>query len=266
MKRKLLLLVFIPFFLSAQSTLGKAKQSLSNNSSSSFSSSNNSDDDSDDDDNFTGNFFADFFGTLFLDIFYHTSKEVFIGRPTSVAMNPYPYFNGSSGEYSKNLNAPQKNQSIKIGANYLFNRVRGIEFNAVYKPFYLAGIEASHINFSENTLANSETLNITSVNLNYYRVREQHISMWWGLGVTHVADGVNTTGFSYNFGTDIYPAKPFSLHLGWKQSFINNNSVNVFKSQAKYHIKNTALYTGYHNYKLGSETVSGIVFGLEYTF
>ncbi|WP_299672627.1 hypothetical protein [uncultured Tenacibaculum sp.] len=262
MKRKLLLLVFIPFFLCSQSTLSNAKQSLS--SSSSTSSSSNSNDDSDDDDDI--NFFSAFFGEIFLDVFYYASLGIFIGEPTETAMNPYPYYNDKEGEYSIRLDGNVKKQSLKLSTNYLFNRVRGIEFNAVYKPVYLVGVELSHINFSENTLLNSESLNITSVNLNYYRIRNRNISMWWGLGVTYVGNGVNSAGVSYNFGTDIYPAKPISLHLGWKQSFINDNSVNVFKAQAKYHIKKTALYTGYHNYKLGSETVSGLVFGLEYTF
>ncbi len=264
MKRKLLLLAFIPAFLFSQSTLSSAKQSLSNSSSSSSSSSNNDSDDDDSGNDF--NFFSAFFEDIFLDIMYRTTLGIAIGDAEQTEITPYPYFYKNVGEYTRNFSPKNKRMNLKLGTNYLINRVRGLEFNAVFKPLPITGIEISHINFSESTLQTSEALNITSINFNYYRVREQNVSIWWGVGATYVGDGVNTWGGSYNIGVDIYPVKPISLHLGWKQSFINENTVNVFKSQVKYHIKKTALYTGYHNYKLGSETVSGLVFGLEYTF
>lgn len=263
MKYKLLLLLFIPYLSFGQSTLGKAKESLSKSSGNSnnvetrTSSSSNNDDDND--------FFSNFFENAFLEVAYYSTLGIAFGGADYREMNPYPYYN-NHGEFTNNFNDHTKRTSFKVGANYLVNRIKGVELDAVFKPIPIAGLEVSHVNFSENTLLSSESLNITSFSANYYRLRENYFSAWWGIGGTYVGNEVDTWGFNYNLGLDIYPVKPISLHLGWRQSFINDNTVDVFKSQVKYHIKRTALYTGYHNYKLGSETVSGLVLGVEFTF
>lgn len=86
------------------------------------------------------------------------------------------------------------------------------------------------------------------------------------MGASYVANSVDTFGFAYTLGAEIYPMKPLSLHFSWKQSFINSNDVSTFKGQFKYHIKNYALFTGYHVNQLGNQQISGAVVGLEYTF
>ncbi len=265
MKRKLLLLLFIPLFLCSQGTLNNAKKSLSKKNSKNSSITSNSRARVSQRSN-SSYFFNRLLSSFVIGTLYQGSLGLLIGRPDFTRMHPYPYYTGNEGEYHYDEKNTYKNSNLKLEANYLINRVKGLEFNAVYKPFYLAGIEVSHLNFSEKTLLNSESLNITSVNLNYYRIRKRNFSMWWGAGASYVGNEVDTWGFTYNVGTNIYPFQPISFHLGWKQSFINDNSINVFKSQVKYHIKKTALYTGYHNYALGSETVSGLVLGVEYTF
>ncbi|WP_075340474.1 hypothetical protein [Tenacibaculum agarivorans] len=262
MKHKLLLLFFIPYLSFSQSTLGKAKESLSKSSKSVSTTTRSSNSSSEDDD---PSFFELFFESFVLELAYYTTLGVAFGSADYTEINPYPYYNGD-GEYTRDFHDDTQSVNFKIGANYLASRVNGLEFNAVFKPLPIIGLEFSHVNFSEKTLLNSESLPISSFNVNYYRVREDHFSLWWGIGGTYVGDSVDTWGFSYNLGLDVYPVKPISLHVGWKQSFINDDKVNVFKSQVKYHIRKTALYTGYHNFRLGSETVSGLVLGVEYTF
>ena len=265
MKSKLLLLLFVPCILFSQSTLGKAKGSLSSSSNSSVSSSSDKDED-DDDDSIGGAIFESIFESIFLDFLGYVSYGVVIGEGKYTEITPYPYFDGKSGEFTRIPNEKNRRTNVKLNANYFVHRVNGIELNAVVKPIPLIGVELDYLSFNEEGLFTDESLNITSINMNYYRVRENTFSMWWGIGGTYVGNEVDTWGASYNIGTDIYPVKPISFHLGWKQSFVNDNTVNVFKSQVKYHIKRTALYTGYHNYKLGSETISGLVLGIEYSF
>ncbi len=263
MKSKLLLLLFVPCIMFSQTKLGKAKESLSKTSKSSGSSSSSSNSSSDNDGDF--DFVSAFFESAFLELMYYSTLGIAFGGGDYTEMNPYPYYN-NHGEFTNDFNDNTKRSSIKIGGNYLINRINGVELNAVLKPIPIAGLDVSYLNFSESTLLNSESLNITSISANYYRVRENNFSIWWGIGGTYVGKEVDTWGFAYNLGVDIYPVKPISLHLGWRQSFINDNTVDVFKSQVKYHIKRAALYTGYHNYKLGSETISGLILGIEYSF
>lgn len=260
MKQKLLfLLFFIPFVLISQSKLGNAKDSLSKRSSSGTTSSSSSSSRSSN----NHGFFDDFFAQILYDI----TLGIGIGDAEYREMSPYPYYYDKQGEYIKDFdNNMGKRSSFRVGTNYVINRINSFEVNAVFKPIPLIGIEASHLNFSEQTLFNSESLNISSIMLNYYRFREQYFSVWWGFGATYIGNEVDTWGGTFSVGTEIYPVKPISLHISWKRSFINEGKVDIFKSQVKYHLKKTALYTGYHNYQLGSETVSGLVLGLEYIF
>ncbi len=183
------------------------------------------------------------------------------------SFTPHPYYKNTFGEYYKNDTINSKNNSFKISGNHLFNKdANGVEINANYRVLPILGIEASYIHFSEKIKTGNDYLDISSLMINYYRIRENNISLWWGLGTSYVGNKVNTLGFAYNIGTEIYPFKPISLQASWKQSFINSSSVDVFKTQIKYHIKNTALFTGYHDYQLGSEKNAGFILGLEYTF
>ena len=199
-------------------------------------------------------------------IFWSTIGTTF-GRAEERNLTPYPYFDNTSGEYSKNNFNTNRKTGFKLGFNYFLNTVKGLEISGTYKIKPILGIEASHIHFYENRLQKpTDFFDITSVMANYYRVREKHITLWWGLGASYVSNEVKTLGFAYNLGTEIYPVKPISLHISWKQSLINNSSVDAFKSHIKYHYKKAALVFGYNNFNLGGEKNTGVTLGLEYFF
>lgn len=265
----ILLLLFSLTAVNAQGKLEKAKENLSSQSSSggnkngtkqvrtSSSNSNNSSN------NFESTSLIEAFGEL---IFWSSLGATF-GRADERNLTPYPYFDDTSGEYSKNIFESSKKSSFKLGVSHFLNTVRGFEFSGTYKFKPILGIEASHVHFYENRLAKAtDFFDVTSLMANYYRVREKHITLWWGIGASYVSNGVKTLGFAYNLGTEIYPIKPISLHLSWKQSLINNSSVDVFKSNIKYHYKKAALVLGYNHFNLGGEKNVGVMLGLEYSF
>ncbi|WP_369047905.1 hypothetical protein [Tenacibaculum sp. UWU-22] len=267
MKQLLFSLLLLSSLAFSQEKLKNAKKSLSKqktersftkNTKVTYRKSNNSSINNTDE---AANPFVKIFGNV---IFYSTVGLV-SGRAEWRELNPYPYYN-DYGEYTTHFSDKTKRSSFKLGSNYLFNTVKGIETTALFKPIPLVGIDVSYLYFSEATFNHNENFNIVSVMANYYRIRENYISFWWGLGATYAGNQVNTIGFSYALGTEIYPIKPISLHVSWKQSFINHNTIDVFKSQLKYHLKNTAIYTGYHNYQLGNQPIGGIVLGMEYVF
>ena len=101
---------------------------------------------------------------------------------------------------------------------------------------------------------------------NYYRFREKYFTGWWGLGVSYVGNEVNSYGFTYALGIEVYPLKPVSFHLSWKESFINENSIGEFKSQVKYHFKKLALYSVFHHNNVAGEIIKAPVIGLEFSF
>ncbi|MEN8817706.1 MAG: hypothetical protein ABF274_12675, partial [Nonlabens sp.] len=79
-------------------------------------------------------------------------------------------------------------------------------------------------------------------------------------------DDVNTTGFSYQVGLEVYAFRPISLHGSYQQSFINDSSIDQLQLQVKYHRKKMAYFAGYHDYSLGGVSVNGFVLGAEIRF
>lgn len=267
MKQFLLLLFFIPCIAMSQGKLKKAKNSLKEKSTSESStkgtrnvrtsSGGSSSNDSG---------IENPFNNLLLEIGFHATLGIAVGQAQERDLNPYPYFYDNEGEYAAELSDTGRKQSLKLGANYLFNNINGFEFNANYKPIPIIGIDASYIHFSEKNRMGSDALDIVSLMVNYHRFREKNFTVWWGAGVTYVANEVDKAGFAYNLGTEIYPFKPISLHLSWKESFINESEIGVFKSQLKYHIKDKAFFVGYQHYQIGSERISAPTVGFEIIF
>ena len=181
-------------------------------------------------------------------------------------MNPYPYFYKGEGEYAKELSDTGRKQNLRLGTNYLFDHINVFELNALYKPLPVLGIKASYLHFSEEGRVNSSALDVTSLSINYHRIREKNITIWFGMGATYVGNEVNDLGFTYNLGTEIYPFKPLSFHVSWQESYINARDIQVLKFQLKYHLKNKTIYTGYHAHEIAGEGGKGPVIGFEITF
>lgn len=269
MKQFLLLLFLFPALVFSQGKLKKAKENLNEESANTSQGTRNvratSSSSSDDSDDFSVLDDPDLRFFLFRLVFWSTIG-ITVGEAQERDLNPYPYFYDDEGEYAKELSDTGRKQSLTLGTNYIFNTINGYEFNALYKPLPILGIKASHIHFSEKSRTSKDFLDITSLSLNYYRVREKNISLWWGIGASYVGNEVRKLGFSYNLGIEIYPVKPISLHASWQESFINDRDIGVFKSQIKYHIKNKAIFAGYHVYQIAGEAIKAPTIGFQITF
>lgn len=266
MKRiTLLLLLCIPFLGTAQGKLEKAKESLKKQPKSEQSGGKNVRTVSKNPTS-SRTIYTSPFSSLFFEIGFYATVGTVFGNAEERDLNPYPYFYDNEGEYAAQLSETGRKSSVKIGANYLLNNIKSIETYGTYKPIPIIGIDASYLRFSENTLLTKNYLDVVSLMANYHRFRQKNFTFWWGMGATYVGNEVNTFGFAYTFGTEIYPVKPISLHISWKQSFINQSEIDIFKTQLKYHKKNKAFYLGYNHYNLGSEVLKAPVIGFEITF
>lgn len=271
MKNIFIVLLLFPCLVFSQGKLEKAKESLSSKSSTSTvrsatskraTSTRNSKKSNRNSFNNNGSISG-----LIAEIGFYAIFGTIVGSLEYRTVTPYPYYKSSIGEYLKEDIDNSKRSIFKISGNRLFNKeARGLAFNLNYRFLPILGIEVSHLNFTEKIRNRKDYLDVSSIMVNYYRFREKRISLWWGLGASYVANEVKTLGFAYTIGTEIYPFKPISLHTSWKQSFINNNSIDILKAALKYHVKEVAFMIGYHDYQLGSENNSGFILGLEYTF
>jgi hypothetical protein len=152
------------------------------------------------------------------------------------------------------------------GSYFTGNSIHAIEAHVNYCFDPLLGLELSHRHFFESNLAGKDNLEVSSLRLNYYRIRERSVKGWWGMGATYVGNEVNTVGIAYQVGIEVYPVRPISLQASFKQSFINESNINELRFQLKYYRKKVAYYTGYHDYSIARIGISGFVLGVEVGF
>jgi hypothetical protein len=258
-----ILLCCLAFSLAnAQGKLNKAKDDLSGSSSSSSSSSRSSNNNNND-----GNDDIGYFDNLFIEIAYHATIGILLGEMESRYFYEYPYSDGSHGEYSLFTQDVPLKRSQFIISNTLFasgKEFYGNDLKLNFRFVPLVGVEVSHLHFFEQNP--KVELGVSSFMVNYYRIREKNVTGYWGIGATHVGNGVDETGFAYQVGIDVYLNKPFSIGASWKQSLINDATVDEFKLLVRRHIKRTSIHGGFHHYKLGSVTINAMAVGLDYRF
>lgn len=264
MKKLILVFLLIPVIGFSQGKLNQAKNNLSSKSKSSSSGGNSGSSTGDSD-----------FDSAFAEVFLFVGKLVLIGTYKAAFgdyerrhFSPYPYYYANvQGEYDFGLETEDKKSLIGAGVNYLSgNYINSAEANVNYRFLPFLGVDLSHQSFFEEGLNGSDRLDVTSLMVNYYRIRERSFTGWWGMGVTYVGNEVNTYGFTYNIGLEVYPVKPMSFLVSYKQSFINQSHINVTKYQIKYHRKKMAYYIGYHDISMAGVKASGMVLGVEASF
>jgi len=256
----LLLCCLVFSFSSAQGKLNKAKDDLSGSSSSSSSRSSSKSNNGVNND-------IGYFDSVFIEIAYYATLGILLGEMESRYFYEYPYSDGSHGEYAFPDEGVPLKRSQFIISNTAFasgKEFYGNDFKLNFRFVPLVGVEVSHLHFFEQNP--KVELGISSFMVNYYRVREKNVTAYWGIGATHIGNGVNETGFAYQIGIDVYLNKPFSFGTSWKQSLINDSSVDELKILVRRHMKRTSIHGGFHHYKLGSVSINAVGVGLDYRF
>ena len=262
MKKLIILFLILPYLGMSQGKLDRAKGELSSRTNGAdttedYSSDNNSYSSG----SSSGNALSQAAAELFLLISY----KIAFGNLEARYFAPYPYyFDNVNGEYDFGYEKGDKNSVIGIEVNYLLgSAANAIEADINYRFVPFLGLDLNHQSFFEQGLNGLDYLDVTSLMLNYYRFRERYVTGWFGAGVTYVGDGVDAFGAAYNLGLHIYPFRPFSVSVAYKQSFINSSQINTVKYQLNYHLQQWAFYLGYHHTSLGGVKVSGAAVGIK---
>jgi hypothetical protein len=280
MIKKLLFTLFLLFSIvsNAQNTLDRAKNSVNSKKSesqsststkSSTSTSKRSSYSSEDSDNYV-NPFESMFTDLVIGLTYGLIKTTLVesryeGKHLTASITKYPYFENKKGDFNYEIDDNYKpsrlllsNEYIKTNQNIIGNYFKtDLQFGNRF------GLVGDFLYFSENNYLHPKTnyLHYTLL-VNYYRVRTEKFSLWYGIGTRYAGSGINKFGFAYAVGTRYFVAKPFSLEMSFKGSRINQSNVNHFNSHLKYHHKNKFFSLGYSAFKIGTEDFGGITVGL----
>ena len=265
----LLSLSTFPNVCFGQSKIGKAEKSLSSEkrSSNKPSSSNN---------DFDSNFFIDVFGRLIIDGFVYTVYSVLIESPpeynnksANASITKYPYNKNNKGNFTYDLAENSTRLRTTISSKYVFenSRINGNHLNINLKFLKRIGVETNYLQlWEDNPNFGKDKLALYSFLAKYHRVRTETFDFWWGLGTTYTDGDVNSWGFTYGLGIDLFIINPISFESAFNQTFVNDDTVNKFDLILNYHYKSFKFSGGYEHLRIGSENFSMILLGAGISF
>ncbi|MEE9408852.1 MAG: hypothetical protein V3V28_12345 [Polaribacter sp.] len=142
----------------------------------------------------------------------------------------------------------------------------GNNFGVNFRFLKRFAVDVDYLYLSENVNGKRDSFSLYSALLKYHRIRTQRFDAWFGLGMMHVGNDVNKTGFGLGVGVEIFIAKPISLDFSHKWTNINNQEVHKTKLLLKYHIKNYQIFSGYEYFKIGVSKIKAFSFGIGASF
>ncbi|WP_242155912.1 hypothetical protein [Aestuariivivens sediminis] len=249
----------------AQTKIGKAENSLENKDEQ--ATSNDQEDwDGEGNDFFVGTF-AEVIAEALLYVSYYTLIESpFEGehRGSRASLTRHPYNKSNKGSYSYNLDENYSTFRTELSSRYISenNALKGMNLALEMRFIKRLGVELDyHQLWERNFNFGNDNLAFYNMLVKYYRVRTEKLDAWWGIGTTYVDGMVDQFGFMYGLGAELFFAKPLSLIVIFKQTFINSETVNTLNLMLNYHIRQFKVIGGYQGLKIGSQRFSMITLG-----
>lgn len=263
----LLLLIFTSSFY-AQNKVEKSKKELNSNAAVNTTSQNSKPSSSSERSGEVG-----LVGELFINIGLGVFKYGLIGDYNNEdhlynKLSVYPFYNTTSGNYNETdtVASSEKNKfRFDIGDKFIYsnNDLFGNHLNVKIRPFQYFYLQTDfHQIFEINRIDNiSDQLSLFHFNLCYDRIRTGKFNLGWSLGASYIGNEVKKSGFSYGLSWDFFMNKSFSFLGNAKWSKINQQPVNVFEFEAKFHRKNYFFSTGFEHLKIATPTYNFITLG-----
>jgi len=177
-----------------------------------------------------------------------------------VGYTDYPYSYPNMGIYA--LHSP-KTYSIIARVNYFQHskELSGFSFKSRFSPHPFINLEFDYSNLVEQVGFDYDYLRFYDFFVNFNRIKNRHIALWWGLGIKAMGGDQNYSGFAFNLGTEIFPINPMSLELRYSHGFLNQTNVREFSVNVNCHIQRLKFYVGYQNFSAGLISIGGFAVG-----
>lgn len=280
MQKKTLLIAVLFFVVnmmlfSQEGKLNKGKESLNTTSSShsggtkSTKRTNSRHSNSNDDDSMNP------FAEIFLSIFAYTVYGILVESPWEMdskmhdsEIANYTYKDKNYGNFIYTDSTNYNITRFDITNNFVIesSNLHGNNFGVNFRFLKRFALDLDYLYLSEKTGGKRDSFSLYSTLLKYHRIRTQRFDAWFGLGMMHVANNVNKTGFGLGVGAELFIAKPISLDFSHKWTNINNQEVHKTKLLLKYHIKNYQVSSGYEHFKIGVSKINAFSIGVGGSF
>ncbi len=214
--------------------------------------------------------FQDLFIQIMWNITYGIAFETIFEKETKMhraGISKYPYIENKIGNYSY-VDSLSVAYRFSVTDSWLreSTSLSGNIANLQLRFAKRLDINLGYLELIEKNNFTTDNFSLFSAMLNYHRIRTQKIDLWYGLGVIHVANNINKTGFAYGIGAEWFVVKPISLFASTKSSIINRETISKNRILLKYYQKKWQFYSGYKNFKLTTVFVNTLSIGGGYIF
>ncbi|MCB4807017.1 hypothetical protein LG651_02055 [Tamlana sp. 62-3] len=274
-KYALFLLIILSFnFSQSQTKIEKAEESLKKQEQpvGYYTQSNEYNNSSSD----SGSFFSEVVAELFIGLFAYTAYGVLFESPFEInsknndaILTKRVYFEPNTGHYSYEWNDNSAIGRTTISTKYIFAnpKLKGNHLNIDMRFFNRLALEVNYLQLWENnTNFGHDALAIYTALGKYHRIRTKAFDGWWGVGASYVDGEVNSFGFTYGLGAEVFLGKPISIESSFNQTLVNQNTVNKFNALINYYINQYKIYGGYEYLKIGSQNFSMVSLGAGFSF
>ncbi len=193
--------------------------------------------------------------------FPYEDSLLYGGRYWQSTFSDYPYAPGQAGLF---LPGAGKRFSLHFSGHFFreSSRLQGLGLRARWSPNPYLALIAHYTDLTEELTTRNDHLRLYDLLVNYYRVRQPHWTLWWGLGLKGFQGDFTHNGFAFNLGTEFYPFAPLSVQVNYSYGFVGASGVQEWYLRLGWHIKRHILFLGYQQFSAGSTVIDGVVLGV----
>lgn len=186
---------------------------------------------------------------------------VYAGSFWAPRFSDYPYAHPNEGQYSSRIG---KWGALKFSSHYFRDDsdLHGIGIRGRLSPASFLNIDINFTGLKEELSSGNDHLLFYDVVVNYYRVRLNRWTLWYGFGFKAMKGNEAHYGGSFNLGTEIYPIRPISLYFNVNEGFVGESSLSELLLRLSIHLQRSMIFAGYQKLSTDAETIDGFIGGI----
>jgi hypothetical protein len=173
----------------------------------------------------------------------------------------FPYADSYSGIFQTGNSKPFMFQT-RMGYFYMNRDLTGYTFETIAAPHPYFSFQINYSRLEEKMVRTTDAMGILDFFINYNRIKDEKIALWWGAGVKNISGNSSHTGFAIDVGAEYFPVQPLSLSSRYNLGFIGGTTTDEFLITTGIHFNRLKLSVGYQSYRAGEITFSGMTAGI----
>ncbi len=173
----------------------------------------------------------------------------------------YPYAESDAGLYQTG-NLKPWSINAQLDYFYMNDNLTGLIFRTFLSPHPYFSFQINYSQLMESESGTTDDLELIDIHLNYNRIKDEHLALWWGVGFKVLRGNVVHSGPALNFGAEYYPVQPVSFGINYNIAFFEKSTVDNLQLLTNIHVNRLKLTAGFQKFRAGDISFPGMLAGL----